>query len=188
MNDAINPTSPEYSRAKNKITKIISKSKTPEDPTHADNVLYWLLQLEPNADEILQLAAFAHDVERAMPDRFKPEMFENYDEYKEAHAARAGKITAEILVESGYSNLDANRADELIRDAEFQSDNREVQLICDADSISFFDNNLAYYIKRNDDESTKKKIGFMYNRASERAQTHIARILRQKPELNLLHF
>ncbi|MCP4825755.1 MAG: DUF4202 domain-containing protein, partial [Shimia sp.] len=52
--------------AKQKIRLIIADSRVPEDPHHADNTLEWLLRLEPDAGEALQLAALAHDIDRAI--------------------------------------------------------------------------------------------------------------------------
>src|SRR5680860_1905457 len=48
--------------AKQRIRLIIAGSHVPEDPCHADNTVEWLLRLEPDASETLQLAALAHDI------------------------------------------------------------------------------------------------------------------------------
>ncbi len=52
--------------AKQKIRAVIAGSRVPEDPRHADNTLEWLLRLEPDAGDALQLAALAHDIDRAI--------------------------------------------------------------------------------------------------------------------------
>ena len=52
--------------AKQRIRPIIAGSQTPEDSRHADNTLEWLLRLQPDAGDALQLAALAHDIERAI--------------------------------------------------------------------------------------------------------------------------
>lgn len=54
---------------KKKIEKIIKNSLVPEDPIHSKNTLEWLLKLKPDADEALQIAALAHDIERAIEKR-----------------------------------------------------------------------------------------------------------------------
>ncbi len=43
----------------------------------------------------------------------------------------------------------------------------------DADSISFFEYNLSFYLKRSGEEKTKDKIRLMFKRASQRAQKEI---------------
>ncbi len=54
---------------KKKIEKIIKNSLVPEDLIHSKNTLEWLLILKPDADEALQIAALAHDIERAIEER-----------------------------------------------------------------------------------------------------------------------
>jgi hypothetical protein len=74
-------------RAKQKIRSIISKSNVPEDPIHAENVLEWVLKLEPYADEALQFAALAHDIDRAVEKRkILRSDFNDYDAFKATHA------------------------------------------------------------------------------------------------------
>jgi len=52
--------------AKQKTRLVIASSQVPEDSHHADNTLEWLLRLQPDAGEALQLAALAHDIDRAI--------------------------------------------------------------------------------------------------------------------------
>ena len=52
--------------AKQKIRLIIAGSQVAEDPRHAENTLEWLLRLDANADDTLQIAALAHDIDRAI--------------------------------------------------------------------------------------------------------------------------
>jgi hypothetical protein len=174
-----------FETAKSKIAEIISQSKTEEDPSHSLNALHWLLVLKPDADEILQLAALAHDIERAMPDRLTREQFPSYEEYKIAHANKAAELAAQILKESGYSDEESVRIFTIIKDAETGDDNFEVNLIMDADSISFFDNNINYYIKRKSQEDSQAKAEFMYNRASDKAKQFIQEIMSKKQEMGI---
>ncbi len=175
-----------YIRAKAAFEKIIFSSKTPEDPSHAENTLYWLVALEPKANDLLKLSAFAHDIERATPDRLLREQFSSYEAYKQAHSERGGNIARKIAMDSGFSREQANRISYLISSAEFSSEDDEVQLICDADSISFFDNNLPYYLDERGVDATKTKMRFMLERASPRAQKQIALVLKNNRKLNLL--
>jgi hypothetical protein len=178
--------SDKFTATKNRLATQIAQSKTREDPSHAENTMQWIAKLKPDADEILLLAGFGHDVERSMPDRYKNEMFKTYDEYKRAHATRAGTIAAGIATDCGYSQDEAKRLAHIIAEGEFQSDEPDVQLLRDADSISFFDNNIAYYLADKGPEWTKKKMAFMYDRVSERAKEHIRKIMSNKADLDLL--
>ena len=172
-----------FEKAKNKISERISNLKGTTDPGHSLNTLEWLLKLKPDAGEILQLAALAHDIERSMPDRFKLSMFESYDAYKLAHAARGGEIAKEIAKEAGYSEEEASRLSEMIKYHENGNGDAEIDILMDADSISYFDFNIEEYLKRVGEEGTKKKILFMRERASENAKKIIDNIIKTKPGL-----
>jgi hypothetical protein len=141
--------------AKLEIASVIANSLTEEDPGHSQNAWKWLLVLKPDADEVLQLAAFGHDIERALPDRLTRDKFKTYEAFKSTHAKRAGELLGQILKESGYDDDDAARIGKLVGEAEFSSDNPDVQLIADADSISYFDYNVNFYLKRHGKEKTR---------------------------------
>ena len=81
--------------AKRKIRLIIAGSLVPEDPCHANNTLEWLFRLEPDAREALQLAALAHDIDRAI-ERIKVRRadFDNYDPSKQPMPETALKYCA----------------------------------------------------------------------------------------------
>ena len=81
--------------AKQRIKKIIAHSSVPEDPLHAENTLKWLLMLEPKADPALQIAACAHDIDRAVKRRkVHRSDFKCYEAFKAAHA-RNGALRLE---------------------------------------------------------------------------------------------
>ncbi|AKM78104.1 MAG: hypothetical protein UX49_C0003G0003 [Candidatus Wolfebacteria bacterium GW2011_GWC2_46_275] len=167
--------------AKNKIVEVVSHSEKYEDPGHSLNTLHWVLKLNPDADEIVQLAALAHDIERGIENRLTVDMFETYKAYKGAHAIKAAELASGIISDAGYSDQDAMRLFAIIKDAETGSDDPDVNLIMDADSISFFDYIIEYYFKAKDAERTKKKMWFAYDRASNRSKKIIDGILESKP-------
>ncbi len=69
--------------AKQRIREIIAGSRVPEDPRHAENTLKWLFRLEPKADPALQIAALAHDIDRAVETRkVRRADFNDYDAFK----------------------------------------------------------------------------------------------------------
>lgn len=167
--------------AKDKIAEVVSHSEKEEDPKHSLNTLYWILELKPDAGEILQLAALAHDIERGMPIRMTMDTFETYEAYKDAHATKAAEMASQIARDSGYSEQDADRLFAIIKDAETGNDDPDVNLLMDADSISFFDYNIEFYFKAKDEQRLKKKMHFAYDRASDKAKKIIDRILESKP-------
>lgn len=50
-------------RAKSRIRALIGRSEVAEDAQHAENTLEWLVRMEAAADEALQIAALAHDID-----------------------------------------------------------------------------------------------------------------------------
>jgi len=176
-----------YEEAIEEISKLISDSKNIVDASHAKNTLHWLIIIRPDADDILKIAAYAHDIERAMPDRLNKDDFDEYSTYKLAHSKCSGVIASKIALNVGYTPSEAEKVAHLIELAEFSSSDEDVQSICDADSISFFDNNADEYLNKNGVKATKQKMNFMYSRASGIAKNKIVIILEKKKELDLLN-
>lgn len=169
-----------FKKAHNIFTLWFKLSANQAELAHAQNTLHWLKILSPQADEILQLAAFAHDIERSVSRPVNPDDYNNYNEYKKAHAQRSGQIASEAVMAVGFSKSESNRIARIIENAEFPSEDPETQLVCDSDSISFFDNNIEVYTKRKGIDKTQYKANFMYERASAPAKQYIESILDKK--------
>ncbi len=157
--------------AKQKIRDMISRSRVPEDPVHAENVLEWLMKFEPDADEALQIAALAHDIDRADSAR-KTERshFSDYDQFKAAHATNSAKILKEILQQCQVQQSIVDEACRLVKLHEIGGDARS-DLLKDADSISYFAVNLPLYYQREGYEETVKRCIWGYHRLSPKMKT-----------------
>ena len=143
--------------AKQKIRAIISNSSGPEDPRHADNVLEWLLKLKPDADEALQIAALAHDIDRADDQtKIKRADFNNYDQFKATHAHHSATILKQILQQCQVEPSIVDNACQLVEQHEVGGDPRS-DLLKDADSISYFEVNMPLYFQREGYEETLKR-------------------------------
>ncbi len=152
--------------AKQQILAIISKSSVPEDPIHAENVLEWLLKLKPDADEALQIAALAHDIDRADGKRkIQRADFNDYDQFKAAHAHNSAKILKEILHECQVEQSIVDEACRLVERHEIGGD-AHADLLKDADSISYFEVNMPLYFQREGYEETLKRCIWGYQRLS----------------------
>ncbi len=150
--------------AKKRIMEVISRSHTPEDPHHAANIVQWLLKLNPEADEGLQIAALGHDIERAIEKRkIKRLDSDHYDDFKQAHALNSAVILVEILRECGISQKLINDIFHLVKRHETGYDSR-ADLLRDADGISFFHVNLPFYFTRNGFDETKRRFMWGYRR------------------------
>jgi len=171
---------------KRKIAEIIKKSSVPEDIVHSKNTLEWLLKLKPDAYEGLKIAALGHDIERAIEERkVNRKDYKTYYEFKKAHASNSAKILMEIMKECNIGN-------ELIIEVFFLVRNHEiggmefVDVLKEADSISFFNVNLPYYFARNSVEETKKRCLWGYKKLPDNLKRIVAEFEYQDEELELL--
>ena len=162
--------------AKEKIRGVISSSRVPEDPRHADNTLEWLLRLDPNADEALQLAALAHDIDRALEaTKVKRADFNDYDAFKAAHAGNGADILRRLLTECGVEQNILDEACRLVTVHEVGGDPRS-DLLKDADAISYFDSNLPLYYQREGWAETTRRSLWGYRRLSARAREIVKKL------------
>ena len=146
----------------------------------------WLLQLEPDADEALKIAALGHDIERAIEYRkVKRKDYGDYDEFKEAHALNSAKILKEIMEGCEVRKELVEDVFFLVSHHEIGGD-RRINVLKDADSLSFFDVNLPLYFVRNDAEETKKRCLWGYKRLSDNVKGQVAEFDYQNKELELL--
>lgn len=170
------------STAKNRIKMLIANSEVPEDPSHADNTLEWLLRMKPNADAALQIAAIAHDIDRATPERIRREDYSNYDIFKATHARRSARLLRGILEDCMVEKPIIQETCRLVEIHEVGGDSRS-NLLKDADSISYFDVNLPLYYQRNTLEETTRRSIWGYQRLSARAKEIVNNINYNQKEL-----
>lgn len=173
--------------AKRRIRAVIAKSPIPEDPGHAENTLQWLLYMSPDANVALRLAALAHDIERARPNRLTRDQFSNYDAFKAQHAVE-GAIIADLLLAQTDVNVDVRRCvRHLITHHESGGDPGS-DLLKDADSLSYFDHNMPFYYQREGWTGTLRRARWGFQRLSVRAQRYYCSIRHSDPNLQrLLH-
>ncbi len=162
--------------AKQKIRAVIAGSRVPEDPRHADNTLEWLLRLEPDAGDALQLAALAHDIDRAIEEiKVRRADFDDYDAFKAAHARNGTKILRPILIRCNVEGDIVDEACRLVEVHEVGGDPSS-DLLKDADSISYFDVNLPLYYQREGWAESKRRSLWGYQRLSARARKIVENI------------
>lgn len=155
-----------------KILAILDKSELAEESSHAKNTLWWVKKLKPDASMALEIAALAHDLERGIAPRCREKDFETHEEYKKAHSERSALILEKIL---RYYSLDEDliaETIELVRLHEVGG-SEEAEVLMDADSISFFDNNLDFYISYKGVAGAIKQVRYKFERCSPRAKKYI---------------
>lgn len=176
-----------------KVEEIISESPAETDVTHSKSTRDWVIKLKPDADYALQIAALAHDIDRGfikvnrgedMRKEFaKHEDFTIYDEVKIRHSKRGADIIYGLLEEYGFNESFRRKVKHLVECHEFGGD-PESDILRDADSLSFFKDNLEFYFGKLGSGKTRSKIKFMYDRMSERARGIVKGFEYNNRELN----
>jgi len=168
---------------KRKIEGVIIGSSVPEDPIHSINTLEWLLKQMPDAGESLKIAALGHDIERAIEKRkVRRQDYKDYNAFKDAHALNSANILAEIMQ---ACNIDKKMIDEvffLVRYHETGGTD-QVDILKDADSISYFDVNLPLYFMRNNLKETIRRCLWGYKRLSDQGKKIVAEFNYQNKEI-----
>lgn len=152
---------------------------------HFERTVYWVLKLKPNADEALLISAIAHDIERAFRKNISHKNvkksktgFRDMD-YLNIHQKQGGKIMEEFLEKQNADKKIIQRVKMLISKHEVGGDDDQ-NLLKDADSLSFFENNTEYFIKKlvptMGIKKIREKIDWMFNRISSRKAKKIASI------------
>ena len=173
--------------AKQRIREIVAGSRVPEDPRHAENTLAWLRTLAPQADQALQIAALAHDIDRAVEAQKvrRADYDGDYDAFKAAHAQHGAQMLQAILDQCAVAKPIADEACRLVSLHEIGGDPR-ADLLKDADSISYFKVNLPLYYQREGWEETLRRSLWGYRRLSAAMQKIAQNITYDNPILTRL--
>ncbi|MDD5040066.1 MAG: DUF4202 family protein [Patescibacteria group bacterium] len=166
------------------IEAVLPKSPVDFELRHAQLVLKLVLKLKPDADEALQIAALAHDMERAYTGITEKDLkdYSKIDEFKKEHALRSVRYITELLTKHQYPQEAIDKVSYLVSNHEVGGD-AEANILKDADSLAFFEYNIPSCIKRNGDERCGKKIKFMYVRLSDGAKAMVRHITYEDPKI-----
>ena len=139
----------------------------------------WLLELDPEAEEALRLAALTHDMERHFPGGPVQDLSlwpKEDGEYRRAHCERSARIVGEWLRAEGADDALAREVERLIRVHE-SGGGPDEDLLQAADSISFLETNQELMVTwftsgRCGRDRAKAQLGWMLERIGiERARS-----------------
>ncbi len=134
------------------------------------------MRLQPDAGDTLQLAALAHDIDRAIEEvKVRRADFDDYDAFKAAHARNGAEILRPMLNACEVARDILDEACRLVEVHEVGGDPSS-DLLKDADSISYFDVNLPLYYQREGWAETKRRSMWGYRRLSTRARLIVENI------------
>jgi hypothetical protein len=163
-----------YDKVEEFVVDAFKKTKHEGQIVHFERTVYWVKKLKPEADEAMLTAAYAHDIERAFSiAKREPQKFESGD-ILEVHQIEGGKIMYDFLTRNRADVEFAKRVKELIEKHE-KGGTEDQNIIKDADSISYFENNAPKHVKFSEKgyarEEIKHKFDWMYDRiTSEKAK------------------
>lgn len=142
--------------------------------SHFERTLYWAKRIEPDADEAILIAAYAHDAARVFSRKDTEETFKDseFDDQKilTEHQCTGARIVASFLRNERYGEKSIKRVYHMIRYHEEGGDD-ESNIIMDADSISYLEVNAIKHIALVNNlgkDKIKRKIEWMYKRISSR--------------------
>lgn len=165
-----------------KVEKYIENSCTPHMVRHLKRTAYWCKQLKPDADEALLIAAVSHDIERAFRNKSAPQIqrvkkFGFKDpEFLKYHQEKGAAMMAGFLEKNNANKDLIERVKTLISKHEVGG-NEDQNILKDADSISFFENNVKRFLTRTDvdKEKIREKFSWMYDRITSSKAKRIAK-------------
>lgn len=142
------------------------------DYDHALDTWRWLLWLAPRADLALQCAALFHDVERleSEPLQRTEHLAPDYVSFKRAHARRGAELVGAHLSTLGLPADDLREIQRLVSHHERPDADPRLQLLNDADGLSFFSLNGYGYLRYFGPAVTRDKIRYTSARLSPRTR------------------
>lgn len=163
-------------RARHARAHDCSKPLVKADLDHALDTVHWMLRLEPRASLAAQAAALLHDVERleSEADRRIEHAAPDYVVFKAAHARRGAERAFAMLVAAGLDRATAARVRDIVAAHERRGGDLDVDLLNDADGLSFFSLNSPGYVDYFGPLQSKKKIAYTLARLGARARARLA--------------
>jgi hypothetical protein len=178
---------PIYNQTKKFVIDSFNQAGKSEQVKHLLRTAHWLKKLRPSADQALLVSAVAHDIERAF--RQKDMIKKIADggsariEFRRLHEERGAEIMADFLKKQNMDDDFIKKVKGLISRHEEGGDNDQ-NLLKDADSVSFFENNASVFIakaiKETKKKTTRQKFNWMFNRLTSKKAKQIARPLYEK--------
>jgi len=171
------------------LTKSFVDKSFDKQLPHYRQTLYWILQLNPEADLACQIAAYSHDIQRAFAFEENRKKIETSEAgFKDAamlneHQNGGAQIMQKFLLEQGAESALAKKVAHLISKHEIGGD-FEQNLLKDADSLSYFECNAPSFIERYapimGHAKVKAKFDWMFERISSPEAKKIAKPIYDK--------
>ena len=133
---------------------------------HHQRTVYWIKKLKPDADETLLIAGILHDIERGIHGDWKASSMD--PELLRKHQDLSAQEAENFLLTQTKDTKLINKVKELIKHHE-EGGNEEQNILCDADSLVYFENVAlrhakTYKEKGKTKEEMKEKYKYIFSR------------------------
>jgi hypothetical protein len=164
--------------ARHRALHALDKPLVRADYHHALDTWQWVLRLEPEADLAVQVAALFHDVERLLSeaDARVEHKAENYQAFKDAHAALGAELTCALLAELKVDTATCERVRWLVTRHERPGEDCALALLNDADALSFFSLNSSGFIRYFSPEHSRRKVAYTLARLRPEHRARLERV------------
>jgi hypothetical protein len=169
-----------YEETERYVIKEFTRAGKERHIPHFLRTVYWVERLKPGADEALRIAAIAHDIDRAFNTREEQWIGTSVrdETYLREHQEEGARIIGEFLAQHTRDHALIQRVRDLVSHHEVGG-NSDQNLIKDADSVSFFENNTEMFIKKHRARGgyarMKEKLDWMFDRITSAEAKAIAR-------------
>ncbi len=166
-----------------KVEQFVQESSSKPD-RHALRTVFWIKELYSQADKAMLIAAIAHDIERA----FKKDKLDGIrcnkkgfldEKHIKYHQEKGAEIIGDFLKKQKAEDDLVNKVKMLVSKHEVGG-SKEQNILKDADSISFFENNVDYFVEKLSIKVGKKevrdKFNWMFERITSSKAKEIARV------------
>jgi hypothetical protein len=169
---------PLYKKVEQFVKESFKKAGKPQSFPHLKRTAYWIKQLKPDANEALLIAGVSHDIERAIYGNWVKGSLDK--QILQKHMDQSAQVITSFLKEEKVDNDLIELVIMLIANHEFGGNDSQ-NLLKDADSISFLENNANNFINNLelDKEEVRNKFDHTYKRITSPIARKIAKPMYQ---------
>ncbi|MGO2056363.1 MAG: DUF4202 domain-containing protein [Halomonadaceae bacterium] len=152
-----------------RATTLTDGTSMPQELAYAQRMSGWLDCVHDAPDEVLRLAVRAQHLQRWLVPRAEyPEGRVGYLTWRRDQSIRAGDTTAQLMLEAGYSDKDANRAAKIIGKKGLGRD-ADVQALEDCACLVFLENYFADFSRKIEHDHMVRIVQMTWRKMSPRA-------------------
>ena len=157
-------------------TELVAGVPTPKELVYAQRLTEWVLRLNPDASEVLRIAARGQHVQRWTISREQYERNRRgYLRWREVLKAFHAKTVAELMRQEGYPENMIQQVERLITKKQLGTDS-DTQTLEDALCLVFLESQFSDLRRKTPDEKMEEVLRKTWQKMSERAREEASRL------------